>query len=207
MSIPVICTVCRTAMKVGEGFTEPKKIRCSGCGTVILLTPEPGNPSNIAVSFPRKKSKRRGLSEGQQRILLYVIFGGFCLFFLYVLWWANKAPDDHGAVEGTVNLDGSPMDDGIIIFESQDGKDIKATISISKGRYSISARNGPGLGHNKVTIHSYQSTGKKVPNPAKPDQEIDERIDMVAPRFNNEERKSVTIQAGSNPLNFDVLSK
>jgi len=46
-------------MKVGEGFVEPKKVRCSGCGTVILLTPDPDDPSNVAISFPGRAAKGR----------------------------------------------------------------------------------------------------------------------------------------------------
>jgi hypothetical protein len=208
MAIPVICTVCRTSMKVSEGFTEPKKIRCSGCGTLILLTPDPTNPSNVAVSFPRKKDKKRGLTENQKRIAIYAIFGGFCLFFLYVLYWANKAPEDRAAVEGKVTLDGTEMLKGKIRFDSLDGK-FTATGDIERGRYAISVRSGPGIGPNKVKITCFEKTGNKVPNPSNPLEEIDEVKDLVSPSYHTPDNQQiqVLIKAGSNTFDFEPFSK
>jgi len=206
MSIPIICTVCRTSMKVGEGFTEPKKIRCNGCGTVILLTPDPGNPSNVAISFPRKKDRKSGLTDGQKRVALYTIFGIICLFFLYALWVAVRTPDGQAAVEGRVTLDGDEMKKGKIQFHSLDGK-IMAVGEIVRGRYAISARSGPGIGPNKVKIICLETI--KVKDPSNPDLEKDEVVDRVSPAFHEPENpeNQIEIKAGSNKFDFAPLSK
>jgi hypothetical protein len=77
-------------MRVGEGFAEPKKVRCSGCGTVILLTPDPANPSDVKISFPKKSDKKNEGSETRKRILLYSAFGAACLFLAFALWWTFR---------------------------------------------------------------------------------------------------------------------
>ena len=159
MAIPIVCTVCRTSMKISEGLSEQKKIRCSGCGTIIMVTPDPSGPGGVSVSYPRKKDKISGLTETQKRILLYSAFGVVCLFFAYVLWLSNATPSDKGAVEGTITLDGAEMMNGTITFTSMDGKGAVATATIARGQYSISARNGAGLGLNKVTVHSREKSG------------------------------------------------
>jgi hypothetical protein len=175
-------------MKVGQSFSEPKKIRCSGCRTLILLTPDPTNPSNVAVSFPRTKAKQSGMTETHKRIILYSAFGAMCLFLAYALW-SGRTPPNRAAVEGKVTIDGVAMNSGTIRFDSFDGK-FSASGEITRGTYSISAAKGPWLGMNKVKIKC-----------------VEKDVDRVAPRFNAEDQYKVEIKAGTNNHNFDPLSK
>jgi hypothetical protein len=61
-------------------------------------------------------------------------------------------------VSGTVTIDGAPLADGFINFESEppDGKPV-GSAQITKGNYATKAR----AGKKKVTITSNKSTGEK----------------------------------------------
>lgn len=192
-------------MKIPEGIMGQKKVRCSGCSTVILIDPDPTSPNGVMISYPRKKDKKHELTEGQKRFILYTLFGGFVIFFGYIIWTSIREPTDKAAIEGMVTFDGVPMESGTIIFTSQDGKNNKSSATISRGKYSISARNGPMIGSNRVTIEFREKTGKKVPDPNKPGEDMDEIL--TASQFNASAR-TITVLAEKNPaFNFDVLSK
>src|SRR5476651_1044329 len=65
MSIRFTCTACRTVLKLGEMIAEPRKVRCTGCGIVILVEPDPANPLGLTSSIPEQpdKTKRRIQAE------------------------------------------------------------------------------------------------------------------------------------------------
>jgi DNA-directed RNA polymerase subunit RPC12/RpoP len=186
MSIPVTCTVCRKSMKVSDGITEQKKIRCTSCGTVILLTPDPSNPGSVTASFPRKTDKPKTMTEKQKQLLLWCVLGSLGIIVAIGLWWTLSGPATHGKVEGTVTLDGTvPLEHGTIVFVPLDStKGASASGAITRGRYSMKAPIGP----NKVQIRG-------------------DETQVVAARFGSEWDKQVDIKPGSNAENFEVNSK
>jgi hypothetical protein len=74
-------------MKIGDGLAEPKKVRCTGCGMVILLTPNAADPANPSLSFPRKTETGKGMSESQRGMLLLVGVGVLVVVAVAGLWW------------------------------------------------------------------------------------------------------------------------
>jgi DNA-directed RNA polymerase subunit RPC12/RpoP len=182
MSIPITCTVCRKSMKIGDGITEAKKIRCTGCGTVILLTPDPSSPGDVKVSYPRKTAKPNTMTEKQKQILLWCGLGALGLVLAIGLWYSLSGPSTHGAVEGEVTLDNAPLEKGTITFMPLEGtKGVAAKGPIVRGRYSTRA----SLGTNKVEIRGgEENTLYKL------------KADLT-----------IEIKAGSNTGNFEVASK
>ena len=189
MAIRFACTACRAVMKIGEAIDEPRKVRCKSCGSVILLTPNPADPSGLTASVPKKTDKSRTMSDSRQRVLLLSGLGVLGLILAIGLWWTLSNPSDRGAIEGNVSYDDGALGKGTITFLfEKDGKQISATGPIVQGRYSIRASRGPAIGVNKVEIRGDEDT----PIPA---------------RYNSESGLSVEVKAGENKENFEVKSK
>jgi len=193
MSIRFTCTTCHTVLKIEGGLTEPRKVRCKGCNIVILLTPDEDDPDNVIATVPKKTAKRNEMSEGQRKAILFGVAGVLVVAIIAGLSWSYfsrpNVPTDRAAIEGAVDLDGVPLKEGTIRFIFKDGtKEITSDGQIVRGRYQISAVNGPGIGMNTVAI-----TGGAG--------------ETVGPKFNTDSELKREIKAGSNSENFDVKSK
>jgi DNA-directed RNA polymerase subunit RPC12/RpoP len=191
MSIRFTCLACKTVLKIAEMISEQRKVRCTGCGVVILLTPDPDAEDGMTVSIPQQLPKPKQdpgqpvnpwLAAGIIAAALIVIGGG--------LWWYFHVPVDRGAIEGQVSLDNAPLRRGQIRFVPLDGNPKAYTVSIAivEGRYSASASTGPFLGKNRWEI-----TGNEN--------------ERVAERFNVKSNKEIAIKSGDNQHDFDVASK
>ena len=154
MSIRFTCVACKTVLKIGDRISEQRKVRCTGCGVVILLTPDEDAPDGMTTSIPQQtpKAKTGAASLGLNN---WLILGGAAAALLLVLglWYALSGPGDRGAIEGEVLLDDLPMDSGTIVFMSIGApKDTNVEIPIKLGHYKASASEGPAIGNNKVMI-------------------------------------------------------
>src|SRR5213595_1763456 len=72
MSIRFTCTACHTVLKVAAVVTEQRKVRCTGCGMVILLTPDDDSPTGMTISVPEKGGHA---GPHQQRLRRHVLIG------------------------------------------------------------------------------------------------------------------------------------
>jgi DNA-directed RNA polymerase subunit RPC12/RpoP len=197
MEIRFTCSACRTVMKLGDMITEQKKVRCSGCGTVILIEPNPDNPREIITSIPKRRDKPKGMSEAMRRNILIGIAVALILIVVIGVWWTQfSGPSLTAAVEGDVKLDGAPLVKGKIVFTPLDtSKGARAvSIPIERGSYSARASRGPAIGTNKVQIFGSET-------------------EIVAPRYHtpsedDDPLEEVNIQPGVNKLKpFETLSK
>ena len=168
-------------------ISEPKKVRCTGCGIVILLTPNEESENGLTASFPEQPAKSNAMPDSRKRIIMGSILGVLAVIVLAGLWWSFHAPSDRGAIEGEVSLDSGPLEKGTIEFTSPDTKQT-ARGPIVRGRYSIAASHGPSIGRNDVSITGDEGTA-------------------IALRYNTKSQLHAVIKAGSNTENFDVKSK
>ncbi len=191
MSIRFTCPACRGVLKIGEAISESKKVRCTGCGIVLLVSPDENNPEIVSATIPKKPSRREEVARSGARQQA-VLFGGAAVVLLtlvFVFWMIFKAPGDRAEIEGRVMLDDLPMESGTIKFIPLDTtKTITAEGPITRGRYSISAANGPVIGMNRVEVYS---TGEKA----------------VSTSYNTKSHLTFDVQPGSNPKDFDVKSR
>src|SRR6266516_4201846 len=102
MSIRFTCTACRTVMKIDSRITEERKVRCTGCRIVILLTPDPDEPDGMTVSFPKKSDKRKGMSDSRKRVLLLIALVIMAVIVGVGLWYTLSGPQDRWPVSGEV---------------------------------------------------------------------------------------------------------
>ena len=172
-------------MKIDSRITEEKKVRCTGCRIVILLTPDADEPDGMLVTIPKKSDKPRGMSTALKQGLLLGALAIMAIVVAVGLWYTLSGPKTHATVEGDVTLDNVPMEKGTIEFETVGSpKVIRAKAGIVRGRYSISA----GLGMNKVRI-----TGDEGVN--------------VGPKYNKETDLEFVVGPANNQKLFEVKSK
>ena len=103
-------------------------------------------------------------------------------------------------VEGTVTLDGVPIDAGTIELFPADGKGPTAGTGITAGRYRMETGEGP----KKVWIKSPQKDGTKMLDPGGSGQMIDRRIESIPARYNERTELDVTIKPGLNKHDFTL---
>ncbi|MCY2987273.1 MAG: hypothetical protein NTY19_05325 [Planctomycetota bacterium] len=106
------------------------------------------------------------------------------------------------AVEGSVTLDGTVLEEGTISFLPTAGTTGPAGYSqIVQGKYSIDARSGPAVGKNLVQILAYRDLGNKTA-------EGEAYKNQVVPdKYNSASTLVVETTQGKNSRSFDLKSK
>jgi len=109
-------------------------------------------------------------------------------------------------LEGTVTLDGAPIENGTIMLTPADGKGPTAGCGITAGTYRMQV--SPGT--MQVSIKANRKAGK-MPDPMSPGSGamIDRHVECVPKRYNDETELTVTVKPGRNVADFalegDVL--
>lgn len=114
-------------------------------------------------------------------------------------------------VEGTVTLNGEPLQSGAISLIPISGQGVPAGTEISNGAYRIQAQ-GLLPGEYKVTINAFRGTGKKTWDgmgdssaPASQKRYVEEMEQYIPAKYNNTTELKATIVAGkTNTFNFDL---
>jgi hypothetical protein len=109
------------------------------------------------------------------------------------------------AVNGTVLVDGKPLETGSInFFPAEDTTGPTAGARVDNGKYSIAQQNGVVVGKNKVEIRGLRKTGRKIRDPRLGDREMDEMEVIIPPEYNVESKMVKTISPGTNTLDFEL---
>lgn len=109
-----------------------------------------------------------------------------------------------GRIEGTVTLDGQPVDGGTITFTNPDGHGGNAGGQIQGGKYSIETKLAPGT--YKVEVNWLKSTGKQIPNKSDPGTKMDETKQVIPMEYNTQSKLTAEVKSGSNTFNFELKS-
>ena len=116
---------------------------------------------------------------------------------------AEKVP-----VSGQVTLDGQPVaGPGIIAFYPQPPSELAgASAEIIDGKYEIPAEQGVLPGTYRVEINWPKPTGRQLPS-ADPGMTVEERIEAVPEKYNENSELTVEIQPDQTTHSFDLKSK
>lgn len=208
MSIRFKCTACQTVLKLASMIDEARKVRCTGCGIVIVVAPDEDSENGISATIPQQSAKdkeRAKWETARQKKILIGILIALGIILIAGLWYAFfSGPSDRGSAYGEIKLDGQPMETGTITFLPIEGnKGQLVNVKIVKGRYEVPAAKGPGVGMNRVEIFGEVSTGQWVTDPMGGTKE--KMIQVVAKKFNVDSTLKVEIRRGSNKHDFDVF--
>lgn len=211
MAVRFTCPVCPTVLKLSEAVNIERKVRCTGCGVVIMLTPDADSPTGMHAAVAEKKSKKGSGGSAGWRGQVPVMWGaaGLAVVILgFAIWWWMRPPSDRASIEGEVALNQIPLDKGTIKFISEDGKNITVLGLITNGRYKIEARHGPKIGPNKIEIRGERNTGKYIPkHGGRPGEEVEETVEAVSELYNTRTILKATVKPGNNVENFKVMPK
>lgn len=124
-----------------------------------------------------------------------------CMAIAMALCFFLPAPgcggsDDRLPLAGEVTLDGKPLAEGAITFSPLNGP-YSAGGVIRDGKFDIPRSGGPRPGKYRVAIVSYQSTGKRLPDPDRPGETVEEQKQIIPPKYNRESTLEVEIPGGS----------
>jgi len=108
-----------------------------------------------------------------------------------------------GQIEGTVTLDGQPVDGGTISFIGT-GSQGNAGGQIQGGKYSVESKLAPGT--YKVEIDWMKKTGKTIPNKSDAGTTQDETKQVIPVEYNRQSKLTAEIKSGSNTINFELKS-
>jgi hypothetical protein len=109
-------------------------------------------------------------------------------------------------VQGSITLDGAPVDGGRIMFIPTDPKGHNAYGDIKEGKYEVVADKGPSLGTHKVEILWFKKTGKKVVG-SDPPNLVEEKIQLIPEKYNKKSSVKEEIKPGMNTFNYDLKKK
>jgi hypothetical protein len=106
-------------------------------------------------------------------------------------------------MEGTVALDGVPIEKGTIMLMPIDGKGQTAGCGIEAGKYRMQASPGP----RQVLIEANKKDGT-MPDPMSPGsgKMIDRYVNYVPEKYNEKSELTVTIKPGLNKHDFKLES-
>ncbi|QDU78261.1 hypothetical protein Pan97_53460 [Bremerella volcania] len=109
---------------------------------------------------------------------------------------------DLGEVSGKVTLDGSPLADATVSFQSVELGRMASGKTDAQGHYELILLNdikGAVVGENKVLITTAQPGDDAVPGSAKPE--------TLPKKYNDKSELTAEVKEGTNEFNFDLQSK
>ena len=124
----------------------------------------------------------------------------YCWLAMVLTSGCNRGPAV-GTLEGTVTLDGTPVDGGLIRLVPSDGNSQPADCPLAAGAYSITMP----VGEKKVEVYWTKSSGPGIVDTAS--QGGDKVITLVPPKYNVESKLTVTIDKGKATKDFALSSK
>jgi hypothetical protein len=128
------------------------------------------------------------------------------LWLLAALWGATLAGcgQSRRAIEGTVTVNGVPMDLGMITFNPVDPAGGQTSVGgkVTNGSYQLDATRGPLPGKYRVEIYWSKKTGKQVPNSDGGMQ--DEMIEGLPEKYNKNTELTTEITSWTSKASFDL---
>ena len=139
----------------------------------------------------------------------FSIISALCCVGLMLLLSVGCSDSQRIAIEGTVDLDGQPMDEGTIAFQPLPGTASPSTGGkIKDGQFSIPVKDGGFAGKFRVAIAKYETVTAK-PQPGRVVGGGAERnMNILPKRYNTSSELTAEVTPdGDNTLHFDVTSK
>jgi hypothetical protein len=118
-----------------------------------------------------------------------------------VVFLAGCGGPETFTITGVVTVDGKPLDKGVIMFTSPDGK--SATVEIKGGNYE--ARTSPGMNRVQISAPIVTGTRPEYNAPDAPRVEITE--ESLPERYHTKSDLTVDVKPGRNIKDWAVESK
>lgn len=145
--------------------------------------------------------------------MLNFVYKKGIVFFLVVAGSAACTSSDSSGpqrflVEGSVKLDGKPLEAGTIFFLPMNDGGTGSSTEIKNGAFQIDNEDhGLSLGNYRIEITSMKKTGKTTPGPG-PDGQVEEMVQVIPARYNTKTDLEATVQKKDvNRFEFTLTTK
>ena len=108
-----------------------------------------------------------------------------------------------GTVNGTVTLDGHPLQEGTVRFVPVDGKSPTAFAPVADGKFTASVP----LGEMRVEFSAPKVIGRHKVYETPDSPMVDDVVDLIPNRFNVQSELRITVRKGSQDETFPLMSK
>jgi hypothetical protein len=108
-----------------------------------------------------------------------------------------------GTVNGTVTLDGNPLQEGTVRFVPIDGKSPTASASVAEGKFTASVP----LGEMRVEFSAPKVVGRHKVYETPDSPMVDDVAELIPNRFNVRSELRITVRKGSQDETFLLMSK
>ena len=114
---------------------------------------------------------------------------------------------NRGAVQGTVTLDGRPVDGGRIFFvpDGEPAGRPQVNATIAQGKYTLPASKGPQYGHYRVEIVWHKKPGNQ--EPPEPGLVTDDMKQIIPAVYNSKSTLFVDVGSGTNTFDFPLKER
>ncbi|MCA8988283.1 MAG: carboxypeptidase regulatory-like domain-containing protein [Planctomycetaceae bacterium] len=142
------------------------------------------------------------MSQFHRNYLLSLVFTSL---FLPCLGCGGSSGPDLGKVDGTVTVDGAPIEGATVTFQPASGRPSMG-ITTADGKYSLmytSEQYGAIPGTHTVSIRTARDqTGGEGDQPL-----VEGRAELLPAKYHDESELTAEVSKGSNTLNFDLTTK
>ena len=127
------------------------------------------------------------------------------LLLLFLGLTGCESGDGRFSIQGNVQFDGTPVEEGKILFLPSDETLSQAVSEISSGSYSIGESSGVFEGNYKVQIYAYRGTGEIIDlGPLYGNEKREKREQFLPEKFNLNSELTVSISQEKHNYDFDL---
>jgi hypothetical protein len=101
-------------------------------------------------------------------------------------------------ISGEVQLDGRPLETGLITFTPFGGAEPVVSGVVVDGRFALERADGPSPGPHRVDVWAKKRTGKKLRDPDQPGVFLDEMREAIPARYNLDSQLKADVKEGEN---------
>jgi hypothetical protein len=121
--------------------------------------------------------------------------------------WGAPKPPRHGAIHGTVTLDGKPAPQANIRFIALEPGGINVLAAVKDGNYDVPEGQGPVKGKYRVEF-SVPKAGRRVPNPDVPGAWLEDPVETLPARYHQQSNYVLDYDPDDpKPYNAELTSK
>jgi hypothetical protein len=164
--------------------------------------PELTNAVAVAIPLRRELENSRWPVWGAGRAAAVLAAIGLAVFA------GCGSRSDRLEINGSVTLDGAPLDGGSIRFTSLGPKQMASGATVQEGEFRIPQENGlaPGTYHVQISAPDLQAPPVMVA--VGPGQSIPTQPERIPPQYNVDSKETVEVSAdGENHFVFDIVSR
>ena len=134
---------------------------------------------------------------------LFIRFARVLFVFSFLSFLGCGSERRGGTINGTVTLDGKPLEEGLVTFVPMDGKGQPTDGKIVNGKFSVAV----SPGEMKVMFSAPKVVGKKKMYDTPDSPSVDDVRELLPEKYNAQSKLKITVASGIKEESFALTSK